>query len=211
MTLTETLLAANKSNRTKIPADILTEMDSATAKLVDEGLSSKVIKKGEVFPEFELPNVKNTKVSLSEVSKSGKTIICFYRGGWCPYCNIQLSALQKALPEFEEKGANLVAITPETPDNSLTTAEKNALNFEVLSDIDNKLAKELGLVFQLPESIQTIYSQFGLDLVKHNQNEDYELPMAATFVLNENKEVVYKFVDEDYTKRADILDILAVL
>jgi len=148
---------------------------------------------------------------LSEVSKSGKTIICFYRGGWCPYCNIQLSALQKALPEFEEKGANLVAITPETPDSSLTTAEKNALNFEVLSDIDNKLAKELGLVFQLPESIQTIYSQFGLDLVKHNQNEDYELPMAATFVLNENKEVVYRFVDEDYTKRADILDILAAL
>ena len=211
MTLTETLSAANKSNRTKIPVDILAEMDSATAKLVDEGLSSKVIKKGEVFPEFELPNVKNTKVSLSEISKSGKTIICFYRGGWCPYCNIQLSALQKALPEFEEKGANLVAITPETPDNSLTTAEKNALNFEVLSDIDNKLAKELGLVFQLPESIQTIYSQFGLDLVKHNQNEDYELPMAATFVLNENKEVVYRFVDEDYTKRADILDILAAL
>ena len=209
MTLTETLLAANKSNRTKIPADILEVMDAATAELVNEDLSSKVIKEGDIFPQFELPNVNSNKVSLNEISKSGKTIICFYRGGWCPYCNIQLSALQGALPEIGSKGATLVAITPETPDNSLTTAEKNALRFEVLSDVDNKLAKDLGLVFKLPENIQTIYSQFGLDLEKHNQNTDFELPMAATFVLNEKKEIIYRFVDEDYTKRAEILDILA--
>ena len=211
MTLTETLLATNKANREKIPAEVLQVMDAATTKLVNEGLSSKVIKKGEVFPEFELSNVNNKKISLNEISKSGKTIIAFYRGGWCPYCNIQLKALQQALPEFKSKGAKLIAITPETPNNSLTTAEKNELKFEVLSDIDNKLARELGLVFQLPEDLQAIYNNFGLDLVKHNQNENFELPLAATFVLNEKKEIIYKFVDEDYTKRADILDILATI
>ena len=211
MTLTETLLATNEANRTKIPAEILEVMDSATAELIENGLATKTIKEGSVFPAFELPNVHNKKVSLNEITKSGKTIIAFYRGGWCPYCNIQLKALQNSLPEFEKKGASLVAITPETPDNSLTTAEKNALNFEVLSDIDNTLAKELGLVFKLPEALQTIYTNFGLDLVKHNQNEDYELPLAATFVLNEKKEIIYSFVDEDYTKRADPLDILAKL
>jgi len=115
------------------------------------------------------------------------------------------------LSDFEKKGAKLIAITPETPDNSLTTVEKNDLKFEVLSDIDNKLAKKIGLVFQLPESLQEIYNKFGLDLVKHNQNKDFELPMPATFVRNENNEVIYSFVDEDYTKRADILDILEVL
>ena len=211
MTLTETLLVTNEVNRTKIPAEILEVMDSATAELIANGLATKTIKEGSVFPAFELPNVHNKKVSLNEIIKSGKTIIAFYRGGWCPYCNIQLKALQNSLPEFEKKGASLVAITPETPDSSLTTAEKNALNFEVLSDIDNTLAKELGLVFKLPEALQAIYTNFGLDLVKHNQNEDYELPLAATFVLNEKKEIIYSFVDEDYTKRADPLDILAKL
>ena len=211
MTLTETLLEVNKANRTKIPVEVLEVMDAATQKIVDEGLSSKAIKKGAVFPEFELPNVHNKKVNLKDISGSGKVIISFYRGGWCPYCNIQLKALENALSDFEKKGAKLIAITPETPDNSLTTVEKNDLKFEVLSDIDNKLAKKIGLVFQLPESLQEIYNKFGLDLVKHNQNKDFELPMPATFVLNENNEVIYSFVDEDYTKRADILDILEVL
>ena len=211
MTLTETLKSVNSQNRTKIPAEVLAVMDEATQQLIDKGLSSQVLKVGDTFPDFSLVNVHNKEMSLDLVSGSKATIISFYRGGWCPYCNIELKALQGALAEFKSKGASLVAITPETPDSSLTTSEKNELEFEVLSDINNDLAKQIGLVFQLPPALQSIYDKFGIDVAKHNKNESFELPMPATFVLNENNEIVYSFVNEDYTKRADIEAILAAL
>jgi len=211
MTLTETLKSVNSQNRTKIPAEVLAVMDEATQQLIDKGLSSQVLKVGDTFPDFSLVNVHNKEMSLDLVSGSKATIISFYRGGWCPYCNIELKALQAALAEFKSKGASLVAITPETPDSSLTTSEKNELEFEVLSDINNDLAKQIGLVFQLPPALQSIYDKFGIDVAKHNKNESFELPMPATFVLNENNEIVYSFVNEDYTKRADIEAILAAL
>ena len=211
MTLTETLKSVNSQNRTKIPAEVLAVMDEATQQLIDKGLSSQVLKVGDTFPNFSLVNVHNKEMSLDLVSGSKATIISFYRGGWCPYCNIELKALQGALAEFKSKGASLVAITPETPDSSLTTSEKNELEFEVLSDINNDLAKQIGLVFQLPPALQSIYDKFGIDVAKHNKNESFELPMPATFVLNENNEIVYSFVNEDYTKRADIEAILAAL
>ena len=211
MNLTEELLKANTANREKIPAEILLEMDNATTELVNNGIITDVIKIGDKFPMATLLNSKNEKVSLAEIADNTPLVISFYRGGWCPYCNIQLKAIQKALPEIKGKGARLVAITPETPDNSLSTQEKNELEFDVLSDIDNKLAKELGLVFQLPKAIQEIYSQFGLDITKHNGNSDFELPMPATFVLDKEGKVTYRFVNEDYTKRAEILDILNAL
>lgn len=211
MNLTEELLKANTANREKIPAEILLKMDNATNELVNKGIITDVIKIGDKFPMETLMNSKNEKVSLAEIADNTPLVISFYRGGWCPYCNIQLKAIQKALPALKEKGARLVAITPETPDNSLSTQEKNELEFDILSDIDNKLAKELGLVFQLPKAIQDIYNQFGLDITKHNGNSDFELPMPATFVLDKNGKVTYRFVNEDYTKRAEILDILNAL
>ena len=211
MNLTEELLKANTANREKIPAEILSIMDNATAQLVENGIITKVIKLGAKFPEATLINSKGKNVSLASIAGNSPLVISFYRGGWCPYCSIQLKAIQKALPDIAAKGAKLVAITPETPDNSLSTEEKNALEFDVLSDIDNKLAKELGLVFQLPKSVQDIYNQFGLDIEKHNGNADFELPMPATFVIDREKKVTYRFVNEDYTKRAEITDILNAL
>ncbi|KAA1247936.1 peroxiredoxin-like family protein [Aquimarina sp. RZ0] len=211
MSLSETLLKANQENRTKIPNEILDIMDSATKDLISKGISGIAIKEGEVFPDFSLPNSRKNEIALKDLLTSGSVVISFYRGGWCPYCNIELKALQNALPEFKERKATLIAITPETPDNSLTTAEKNSLTFEVLSDIDNTLAKKIGLVFKLPEALQEIYNKFGLDVAKHNQNDNFELPVAATFVVNSTGVVSYRFVNEDYTKRADIEDILKAL
>jgi peroxiredoxin len=211
MSLSQTLLEANSRNRSKIPNEILSIMDEATKTLVNDGISKQAIQKGEVFPDFSLKNVKSNSVSLKSLLKKGPLVISFYRGGWCPYCNIELRALQAILPELNERGANLVAISPETPDNSLSTSEKNNLSFEVLSDIDNLLAKQIGLVFKLPKEIQSIYDTFGIDVAKHNQNDKFELPVAATFVINENGTVVYRYVNEDYTKRAEISEILEAL
>ncbi|MEM6717142.1 MAG: peroxiredoxin-like family protein, partial [Cyanobacteria bacterium P01_C01_bin.147] len=137
--------------------------------------------------------------------------IAFYRGGWCPYCNLELKALQNALASIQETGAALVAISPETPDNSLTTQEKNELAFPVLSDLDNQVARQFGLVFQLPASLRPIYDGFGIDLVAYNGNDQFELPIPATYVVQPNGEIVYAFADVDYTKRAEPSDVVNAL
>jgi peroxiredoxin len=143
--------------------------------------------------------------------ENGPLVISFYRGGWCPYCNFELRALQQILPELKELGANLVAITPETPDNSLTTPEKNEVAFDILTDYDNNYARELGLVFKMPKDLQEVYGSFGIDVEAHNENPNFELPMPATLVVGANREVLYAFVSEDYTKRADTTAILEIL
>tara|TARA_R110002020_G_scaffold110231_1_gene254660 strand:+ start:122 stop:760 length:639 start_codon:yes stop_codon:yes gene_type:complete len=211
MTLTETLKNANQQNRENIPSETLEVMDKATQDLIDNGLSNSALKSGDTFPSAILKNATGKEIKLDDLLTKGPVVISFYRGGWCPYCNIELKALQQALPQIKEAGANLVAITPETPDNSLTTKEKNNLSFEVLSDINNELAREAGLIFKLPKDLLNIYDNFGIDIEKHNKNADFELPMPATYVVDKNGKIIYAFVNEDYTKRADTSAILAAL
>ena len=211
MTLTEKLLQANNANREKIPNEFLEIMDAATNDLKAKNLAESALKVGDTISNTTLPNAAGEEVALKNLWAEGPLVISFYRGGWCPYCNIELKALQESLSQFKELGANLVAITPETPDNSLTTSEKNELSFSVLTDKDNVYAKELGLVIQLPEDLIAIYNQFGINVEKHNGNTDNELPMPATFVVDTNGKVVYSFINEDYTKRGDVEDILTAL
>ena len=165
---------------------------------------------GDTLPAFNLPDVHGKDTSLESIA-GAYTIVSFYRGGWCPFCNMELKALQNILPQLSTLNTNLVAISPETPDNSMTTSEKNELEFTVLSDIDNAYAKSLGLVFQLPEDLRTVYHSFNIDVPKHNGNQDYELPMPATYIINNNREIIYSFVPEDYTERLDPETILDVL
>lgn len=212
MSLKEALEARVALGKEKIPNEIVDIMGKATQNLKETGISNKALTLGATFPEFNLPNEKGELKTLKNVKGEKATVISFYRGGWCPYCNIELQALQKALPEFKNLGANLIAVTPETPDNSLTTSEKNKIDFSVISDINNQLGKEMDLVFQLPKEIQEIYkNKFSIDLEKHNQNKDSELPLAATYVIDDKNEVKYAFLNEDYTKRAEISEILDVL
>ncbi len=212
MNLTETLEARVALGRNKIPTTILEIMDSATERLIDKQISKKALSEGSTFPSFNLSNINGKELTLEEIKGSKATIISFYRGGWCPYCNIELQALEKELASFKTLGASLIAITPETPDNSLTTAEKNEITFEVLSDINNGLGKEVGLVFELSKDLQKVYAEkFNIDLEKHNQNTSGELPMAATYVIDDRNVIKYAFVTEDYTKRAAINEIKEVL
>ncbi|WP_346883419.1 peroxiredoxin-like family protein [uncultured Algibacter sp.] len=211
MSLTETLANKNAESRARIPSEALEIMDRATNSLKDAHILNNAIKVNDTFPNAVLKNINGDNKGIDSLKGEKATIISFYRGGWCPYCNIELQALQTALPEFNELGANLIAITPETPDNSLSTSEKNALSFEVLSDIDNTFAREIGLVFKMPKELQEVYSKFGIDVKKHNQNDDYELPIAATFVIDNNNAVKYVYTNEDYTKRADINEIKSAI
>lgn len=211
MTLTEELAGRRNTAATRIPEEKHKIMQASTKQLQDIHLSGNALKVGERLPEFQLPNAQDHTVSSKDLLASGPLVISFYRGGWCPYCNMELRALQRVLEDIKAKGAQLVAISPETPDNSLTTSEKNELTFEVLSDVGNAYAKELGLVFQMPEDLQAVYHSSGLDVSKYNGNEDYELPMPATYVIDGNGEVIYAFVPEDYTYRLDPNEIIQVL
>lgn len=210
MNLSKSLAVRKAKNKENIPSEKWAIMESSTNALKQKSLSSNALKKGDVLPEFSLPNVNGESISTTDLSKD-YLIVSFYRGGWCPFCNMELRALQAILPQLENLNTGLVAISPETPDNSLSTTEKNELTFTVLSDINNIYAKSLGLVFQLPENLKTVYHSFNINVDKHNGNEDYELPMPATYIVNKQREIIYSFVPEDYTERLDPTTILQVL
>ena len=211
MTLTEQLKEYADNSVKRHPGEAQVIMRNAIEALEATDILENATKTGDQFPDFTLPNAKGALIQLSSLLEKGKVVLTFYRGGWCPYCNIALKALQNTLPEINAKGANLVAITPETPDNTLTTLEKNELGFEVLSSENNELARSLGLVYQLPENLVTLYKKFGIDLIESQGNEASELPIAATYIIEQNGNVSYHFLAEDYKLRADPLDIIAAL
>jgi peroxiredoxin len=139
-------------------------------------------------------------------------IVTFYRGGWCPYCNLELKAFQDMLPQIKAAGASLVAISPEKPDESLSTAQKNALSFEVLSDVGQKAGRAFGLVYEFTDELKTAYEGFGLDIPSRNGAPgDWALPVAATYVIGSDGVITYAYTDTDYRDRADPLDVLEAL
>ena len=130
-----------------------------------------------------VPDAAGTTVSLSALLAGGPVVVAFYRGGWCRYCSIELRALQGGLAEIAAAGATLVAVSPQTPDSSLPTAEKPELAFPVQSDRGNRVPESFGLVFTLPEAIRRLYSAFGIDLPAANGDSPFRLPIPATYVL----------------------------
>lgn len=187
-------------------------MDEATSALVRSGLRSTAVKEGDRVDDFILMDAHGRPVQLQQLLETGPVVVTFYRGGWCPYCNIELRGLQRALPEIKELGASLIAISPQLPDNSLSTEEKNSLTFPVLSDVGNVIARRFGIAFRLPDELLRTYEDFNHGLEKKNGKEGaLELPMPATFVLDRDGTTLIAFVDEDYTKRLDPEVILATL
>ncbi len=212
MSLTQHLRDYADQSALKIPKDKLELMLAAINELEESQLEKSSLNKGKQIPDIILPNATKKQVSVNKILASGKKVIlAFYRGGWCPYCNLELKALQEFLPDFEANNAILIAITPEIPDNSLSTIEKNKLTFEVLTDQNNELAKKFNLVYQIPKELNDIYLSFGIDLEKSQDNKERKLPIAATYVVDTSGKIIYDFVKADYKKRADPKDILKAL
>ena len=195
----------------KVPQEVLEAVGKSIEDLKTKNIEEKSIKIGETIPNFSLKNAKNEVVNSSDILKNGKMIIAFYRGSWCPYCNLELKALQEKISEFKEKNATLVAISPQSPDNSLTVIEKHHLTFEVLTDKDNVFAKQLGIVFELQDFVLPYYHALGIDLSSFNKNADNSLPIPAVFVVNESSKIIYKFADANYMNRIDIDELLKTL
>jgi peroxiredoxin len=179
--------------------------------LAASGAAARAVGKGEAAPDFTLPNARGEQVALSKVLAMGPVVLTFYRGGWCPYCNLQLRAYQKALPEISALGASLVAVSPESPDKSLSTAEKNALEFEVLSDVKGEAGRAYRLFFDLSDELKALYNAGGNDLSKWNADGEWHLPMPATYVIGTDGRVALAFVDPEYRNRLEPAEIVAAL
>ncbi|MCB0348267.1 MAG: AhpC/TSA family protein [Bdellovibrionales bacterium] len=211
LSLTEQLKQKAEMSKAKSSPEKLKIMESAIEDLKKSNISKKALGVGSNAPNFTLPDVKRGMTNSAELLKSGSLVITFYRGGWCPYCNLQLHDLQKHLKEINALGANLVAISPQTPDASLSTVQKDELSFYVLSDVGNTVAKKFGLVYKLPDDLKKLYKEFGIDLEKANASHDWELPVSATYIVTPDNKIVFAHADPDYKKRAETKDILAKL
>jgi peroxiredoxin len=207
--LKEVLKEAEEKSKGKKPPEIAAAMAKATKDLKEFNFKEKTLKIGDAFPEAILLNHKGEEVSLKEALDGKPAIISFYRGSWCPYCNLELAYYTKLLGEKENKDIRMFAISPEKPDIAMKNTDPESLNFVICSDIDNKLAKDLNLVFGLPEKIQKIYQKFGIDLDESQGNTKKELPIPATFVLDKDANVAYVNLDEDYTTRPDANEVVA--
>ena len=189
--------------KSKIYAEGITSVSNS-------GILEKALNIGDKAPDFTLNNALNETISLYKELEKGPVVLTWYRGGWCPYCNITLHYLQEKLPEFKKAGATLIALTPELPDNSLSTSEKNKLEFTVLSDVGNTVGKDYGVVFKLTDDVASIY-QAGFGLNQKNGDDSNELPLAATYVIDKKGIIQFAFLDADYRERAEVTDILSSL
>ena len=209
--LKEQIAAYEVEKKKRVPADVLATMDKTTADLKGTGIEGNAVTAGDTAPAFTLPNHLGEERSLADYLKESVLVLSFYRGGWCPYCNLELAALQRALPQIEALGARLVAISPETPDKSLSTREKNDLAFDVLFDKSNAVAQSYGLVFTLSEELRPIYAKFGIDLPAYNGDDSFTLPIPATYVIGRDGKILYSFADADYTRRLEPGEIVKAL
>ncbi|WP_291966004.1 peroxiredoxin-like family protein [Maribacter sp.] len=182
----------------------------AEAKSFEKGANA--VKIGQKAPDFELPNAVGETISLSDLRAKGAVVVTFYRGDWCPYCNLQLRALQARLTEIQALGATLVAISPQVPDGSLTKSEINEMDFIVLSDQNAKVAAEYGVAWDVPEFLlDHMRIDRSLDLETINNGNGNILPIPATFILGKDGFVKWSYVNVDYRTRSEPEEIIAEL
>ena len=206
--LSEQLAAYKAGFKQRAAPERVAMMETATADLRATGIESRALQAGAWAPDLTLPDALNQSTSLSTLWQRGPLVLIFYRGGWCPYCNLELRAWQQQLSALAALGAQLVAVSPQTPDNSLTTAEKNELAFPVLSDSALQAATAFGVAFEMPQPLIDLYSSVGNDLPVLNGNGRWVLPLPATYVIGTDGRICYAHIESDYRERAEPLDVL---
>lgn len=194
-----------------VPRSVIETMRRATKELISSGAAQRALKVGDRAPSFALEDPQGNTVTSSVLLAQGPVIVSFYRGVWCPYCNMELQALEAARPEFERLGAKLVAISPQTAVNSRKSVRQNELNFPILSDPNNEVASAFGLKFALPDYLIEIYRSLKNDLPSFNGDPSWTLPMPGRFVIAADGAIVYAEVNPDYTQRPDPEALLPAL
>jgi peroxiredoxin len=195
----------------KFPAEKAAIMQRASDTLAKEFIEIRTLNVGDIAADFTLTNAIGKPINLREQLAKGTVILTFYRGGWCPYCNLELRAYQQLLPQIQALGASLIAVSPQTPDASLSTAEKNNLEFDVLSDVGSKVAQAYGIAFSLPDELRKLYTELGHALPDVNGTDDWVLPVPATFIINQQRKVILAHIDVDYRNRLEPEAAIAIL
>ncbi len=197
--------------RAELPEDIVKKIEQGAGAIEKSLLSLSPLKVGEFIPLLTLKDHVGKDFIFSEELNRGLHVITFYRGEWCPYCNLQLREYQKHIDLFIERGVNLVAISPQTPEGSLSTINSNDLKFTVLSDEDNILAESFGLTFQVPDEHVEVFKALGSPLEDFNGHVRSILPDPATFIVDAEGKVLWRFLPKNYRKRVEIEDLLKAI
>lgn len=194
-----------------VPSGMLEIMNQETSKLVASDIVANAIQIGQILPNGKLLSEKGEGVQIEQIIDGKPLVISFYRGGWCPYCNLELTGLEAIAADIRALGANIIAMSPESVAHINETRAKNGVSYAMFSDEGSEFAKALGLVFTLPKTLQDIYLTFDINVEKHNGESKFELPIPATIIVKPNREIVYLYADGDYTKRSEPEALLRVL
>ncbi|BEO42274.1 peroxiredoxin [Serratia marcescens] len=187
-------------------------MREAIQAQIASGIAERALTVGDAAPAFTLPDSENWPCSSTALLAKGPLVVSFYRGIWCPYCTLDLQALQTALPAITQRGAQLLAVSPQSAAHNRQAARDNALTFPLLSDAGNRLAAQFGLRYRLPDALIALYQQrLGLDLTQFNQDDSWTLPLPARFVIARDGRIVYAEAHADYTRRPEPQALLSVL
>ena len=203
MSLADELEALKRAWSERVGPEVAGLVEENNNALRASGIQDRALKAGERFPTLVLPDQLNRPIDLAKLMAKGPLVVTFYRGGWCPFCCLELRAYQAALAEITALGARLVAVSPETPDNALTTMEKNELRFTVLSDVGGRLADALGIGFELTPAIRARYQAGGYDLPARNGDGRWSLPVPATYVIGRGGRIRFAAIDPDYRARLE--------
>jgi peroxiredoxin len=211
-TLSEQLEEYRTGWMQRVPAERRAMMERHIAHLAETGFGRRGKQIGDRAPEIILPDAHGMTFDIANLLAKGPVVVIFYRGGWCPYCNLELKAYQSLLSRFAAAGASLVAISPEKPDDTVSTVEKDALTFPVLSDVGQSVGKTFGIVYAFTDELRAVYDGFKLDIpAKNGTPDDWSLPLSATYVIGPDGVILFADTSVDYRYRTDPLDVLNVL
>jgi peroxiredoxin len=197
-----------------LPAAASQTIDAGIVAVHAAGLAQHSLRAGQTAPRFTLPDAAGQPVSLSTLLAAGPVVLVFYRGNWCPYCNVQLRAYNQVLADFKGFNATLVAISPQTPDLTSLTAEEKELRFPVLSDLGNVVAKQYGLAYRVGDAVYHTLHGVGIDLAVFNGDDSGELPLTGTFVIAPDGTIAWAATEANFKQRPDpavLLEALAQL
>lgn len=211
MSLQDKLDAIRNDFEPKMPAEALRIMHASTDALVASGQATRALRAGDTAPMFVLSDTSGEPVALTAVLARGPAVLTFYRGVWCPYCNVELQALEAARPAIEALGASIVGISPQTGANSRRAHRENELGYPILADTGGAIAADFGLRWALQPDLRRLFEQFGVNLATFNGDDSWTLPMPARYIVREDGLIAYAEINPDYTRRPDPSELLPTL
>jgi peroxiredoxin len=197
--------------RARMPSEARDQIARDTDQLTRSEVLDRSLNAGDQAPNFTLPDTDGQPVQLSDLLTRGPVVLSFYRGHWCPFCTLELQSLEGAFPAIGELGATLVAVSPEAREYTRSTRDQNDLCFHLLTDRGNRLAHQFGIVYRVQDDLLEAFAELDIELSRYNDDESFELPVPATYVIGPDRTIHTAFVDPDYTRRLDPIEIISTL